>query len=217
MIGKKFNRLTVLESKGSDKNGNKIWLCKCECGNEKIVTSSHIKSGHTKSCGCFGKELGRKQFTTHGMVGTATYRSWAGMKNRCTNRNDPHWERYGGRGITVCDQWINSFETYYADMGDSPFKGAEIDRIDNMAGYSPENCRWVDRATNSRNRRNNIVVEYQGDKMCLAEASRLSGIGYGTLKSRIRRGYGDELFTELLNGKPQGSDKGRGYSYAASA
>lgn len=187
MVGQVFGRLTVLSPHGSDKNGNRLWWCKCDCGNTKIVTNSHIKSGHTKSCGCFSRENGRKQLTTHGMVGTSTYRSWAGMKNRCTNNRDPHWERYGGRGITVCAEWLNSFEQFHADMGDKPDNSFEIDRIDNMKGYSKENCRWVSRKANCRNRRSNLIIEFNGAKRCLMEWSEILGIKYGTLKTRLHK------------------------------
>lgn len=207
MIGQKFNRLTVIQSYVSDKYGNIQWLCKCDCGNEKVVTSSKLKSGHTKSCGCFSRENGRKQFTTHGMVGTVVYKTWENMKKRCTNPNVPNYERYGGRGIKVCDRWLNSFENFYSDMGDLPFEKAQIDRIDNNGDYSPENCRWVSAKENSRNKRNNRKHTFNGETLCLIEWSERTGINYWTLKGRVnKRGYTIERALSEPIGNPNGRE-----------
>lgn len=201
MVGQKFVRLTVVSRSESDKHGNIMWNCVCDCGEVKRVSSSKLKSGHTKSCGCYNRDLRIAALTKHGMVGTPVYRSWAGMKNRCTNANDPHWPRYGGRGISVCERWLESFSNFYEDMGDSPFAGAEIDRIDNNGNYSPDNCRWATRAEQSRNRRSNIVLEYQGLKMCLAEWSRYTGIHYCVIKKRYLRGLTPDRILERYDGR----------------
>lgn len=203
MIGKKFNRLTVIQSYVSDKYGNIQWLCKCECGNEKVVNSSKLKSGHTKSCGCFAKDNGRKQLTTHGMVGTKVYKSWENMKKRCTNPNVPNYDRYGGRGITVCDRWINSFENFYLDMGDLPFANAQIDRIDNGGNYAPENCRWVTPSENGRNKRNNRNYTFNGKTLCVAAWAAETGISRDVIRTRLGRlGWSiDETLTRPVESK----------------
>lgn len=125
----------------------------------------------------------------HGMTKTTIYRLWKTMKYRCYDINSPHYPGYGGRGITVCDRWRYSFINFYADMGDKPFKGAQLDRRDNTKGYSPENCRWVDARTNSRNRNSTINITHNGESQCITEWANRLGIPAPTLYSRVKK-YG---------------------------
>lgn len=150
----KFGKLTVL--KRSETN-NKKWLCKCECGVEKEFYSNNLRSGDSKSCGCEKRRKLTNRNTKHGQAvkGKVSneYYIWETMKQRCYNTKSNDYCRYGKRGITVCDEWLNSFEQFYLDMGPQPFKGASIDRIDNKGNYELSNCRWASYTIQARNTR----------------------------------------------------------------
>lgn len=146
LTGQIFGRLTVI---GRDPNGKRgrFWICRCECGKEALVRVDHLLSGATRSCGCLRQERN----STHGKSKTPEYRAWLNMKKRCYYQKDGMYHRYGGRGIRVCDRWLNSFDAFYEDMGPKPSEHHSIDRIDPKKNYTPENCRWASRTTQSRN------------------------------------------------------------------
>ena len=151
IVGMQFNHLKVLEFYGRNKHKKKLYKCYCtRCGNEKIMIGTEVKNGYSKSCGCLNKVSHSKK---HGMTGTLIYNKWKGMKQRCYNSNYDFYSAYGGRGIKVCDEWKDDFMQFYKDMGDVPFEGAELDRINNDDDYKPSNCRWVSHEENSNNRR----------------------------------------------------------------
>jgi hypothetical protein len=173
--GKVYERLTVLERSDNDKYGQATWLCKCSCGNLTTVTGALLRSGNTKSCGCLnldrvaemGKEWGSKHqhmateaVTTHGHhkngKPTRTYKTWQCMKQRCFNPNAPNYHLYGGRGITVCDRWKDSFENFLQDMGERP-EGTTLDRINPFQSYTPDNCRWATPTQQNNNKRSNYL------------------------------------------------------------
>lgn len=147
LVGNKYGRLTVV-SRAPTENRQARWNCVCDCGNTTRARGNTLKSGITKSCGCATKENQQ----THGMTGTPTYVVWSCMKQRCYDKNAINYERYGERGITVCDRWLHSFENFYADMGERP-KNKSIDRIDNSKGYSPDNCKWSTASEQAHNQR----------------------------------------------------------------
>lgn len=186
MIGQVFHKLTVI-SRAPATAGNRgaRWHCECECGNKTISRSDALKNGRTKSCGCHRAEMGGNRLiemnTSHGMYGTAEHRTWLSMKSRC-NSDDPN---YGGRGISVCDAW-QDFEQFYADMGDRP-EGHSIERLDVNGDYSPENCVWADSKAQANNKRNNLVITYDGQKKTLAEWARQFSIPYWKLNQRLLR------------------------------
>ena len=160
LTGKRFGRLFVDRRNGSAK-GQALWFCKCDCGTELNVAGSHLRRGNTKSCGCWRREAPVINKTTHGhgshkpLRRSRLYLVWNAMKQRCHNPNQHHYHRYGGRGITVCDEWRQSFAAFYRDMGDPPNDGQRwtLDRIDVNKGYEPGNVRWATYSEQQRNKR----------------------------------------------------------------
>lgn len=157
LTGVKFGRLSVLGLTERGKNKAIRWLCLCDCGKEKTVDTGRLKSGQTKSCGCYQKEMASKANKTHGHkvggVVSPEYTTWQNMKCRCYDTKDKYYELYGGRGITVCDRWLESFENFYEDMGDKPSNQHSIDRIEVDGNYEPANCKWATKSIQAINQR----------------------------------------------------------------
>ena len=151
LIGKRFDRLIVVGLGNPTKSGQKTWLCNCLCGKAKEIRHGDLRSGKSLSCGCIRKDMLIYKSKVHGMSKKPIYNTWLSMKARCFNKLSVNYASYGGRGITVCKEWLE-FEKFYADMGDRP-EGLSLDRIDNMGNYEPDNCRWADWITQNNNRR----------------------------------------------------------------
>ena len=186
LFGKQFGNLVVgerVDDYVSPSGGkHKKYKCTCSCGNSKYVLLEHLTSGRTQSCGCLKKSNGHPK---HRQIHTRLYRVWGNMINRCSNPNNPAWERYGGRGITVCDSW-KDFEIFKAWAESNGYSDTlSIDRIDNNKGYNPENCRWVDDVTQNNNRRNNVVITYNNQSHTISEWSKLLNIPYKVLYARL--------------------------------
>lgn len=147
-VGDKFSRLTVV----SDTTEQGKYKCACECGEVRWVYAYALKNGNTKSCGCLKNEVAGNRFRRHGMAGTREYNSWASMIQRCSNENHPDFSEYGGRGITVCQEWRESFEVFYKDMGPRP-EGMTLERIRIDGEYSSSNCIWADETTQNYHQR----------------------------------------------------------------
>ena len=184
LIGKRFERLIVIQRVSDDKHKNKKWLCECDCQTKTIIRGSSLRDGSTKSCGC----LHRETMTKHGHRSknetSKTYDAWHGMIQRCINQNNKNWNNYGGRGIVVCQRWLK-FENFLQDMREAP-SGYQIDRADNDRGYYKENCRWVTAKQNSRNRRNNHMITFGKKTQCLTSWSEETGVNFNTLYSRLK-------------------------------
>lgn len=193
LSGKKFGRLTVIKQAG--KKNNKItWLCKCDCGNEKIVKGIDLKRQHVKSCGCLKKELVPKS-KIHGKRFTRLYAVWNSMKQRCGNPKNKGYKNYGGKGIKVCGKWANSFVEFYNWAIENGYNenlsgnDCTIDRININGDYEPNNCRWVDKKIQANNKSNNHFITYRGETGTVAQWEEKLGIDSRALYQRLKLGW----------------------------
>lgn len=192
--GEVFGRLTVV-SFSHNTSKQQYWHCLCTCGKETAVMRGSLLSKETESCGCLRRDVVSQCQTTHGdtrKVRKAEYVCWARMIQRCENSRTRCFSDYGGRGIKVCLQWRESYETFLKDMGRRPSVKHSIDRIDNDGNYEPSNCKWSTRQEQSCNRRNNKVITYDGRTENISAWASILGISRTSLNSRIRRGWSTE-------------------------
>lgn len=190
LTGQKFNRLTVVERAENTKDGKASWKCICECGNEITVIGKDLRSGNTKSCGCYNRESASIRAKKHGYSKSRIHNIWLLMKQRCFNPQQPQFKDWGGRGITICDEWLGehgaenfikwSKENGYAD-------NLEIDRINNDGNYCPENCRWTTRKEQANNKRCTHFITYNGKTQSIKQWAEEIGVNYDTLISRINK------------------------------
>ena len=185
-IGQRFGRLLVIGYSHVTKERSAAWECKCECGQIIVVRVQHLRSGHTQSCGCYNRERVRKALFKHGNAvrsqpKTPEYNSWYGMKSRCYEKNAKGYKNWGGRGISVCDRWRNSFPNFLADMGRKPSPDLSIDRIDNDGNYEPGNCRWATRSQQQRNKSTPSMTEADCAKAVEFRIQGLSSRKIGTI------------------------------------
>ncbi|MBB6446465.1 hypothetical protein [Bacillus benzoevorans] len=185
--GKHFGRLIVIEYSHFS-GGKAYWKCLCECGNEKLVRGDHLKSLKIISCGCFHKETTSNRFSTHRKSDTRLFSIWSGIKNRCFNPNEPTYKDYGGRGITVCEEWLEFIPFYGWAIHNGYSDNLTIDRIDNNGNYDPSNCKWSTKTEQSRNRRSNVKVTIDGETKTLTEWAEISGLAISTLRNRYIKG-----------------------------
>ncbi len=157
LTGLRFSRLVAISATEEKSGGKTVWRFMCDCGTEVSVRGSHVTGGRTRSCGCLEREEWIKRRTSHGMANTRPYRIWRDMINRCHYEKYPERHLYGGRGISVCDSWRNSFEAFFADMG-MPDDDKSIDRIDVNGNYEPGNCRWATAKEQSANKRVRVAA-----------------------------------------------------------
>lgn len=191
---KRFGKLVVIQRHPENtKAGKARWICQCDCGNDVTVTGGNLQSGFTQSCGCFQlecvKTIAEKYNVTHGLSHTPEYETYKCMLKRCCDEKNRNYADYGGRGITVCDEWKNSFEAFYRDMGPRPSPEHSIDRRDNNKGYSKDNCRWATKEEQANNKRNNLFYEYKGEIKPLGTWCRELGLNRKLVYTRIRE-YG---------------------------
>lgn len=187
LTGREFGRLKIIERSGSDKNGQAMWRCKCDCGNVTIVSGGHLRSGHTRSCGCLENDVRRAVHTTHGKRHTRLYRIWASMKGRCSNPNIKEYKWYGAKGVSVCREWMDfqvfhdwAIENGYAD-------NLTIDRIDGNGDYCPENCRWITNAAQQSNRSNNRHLTYCGETHTVKGWADKLGVEYFRFYKKLKK------------------------------
>jgi len=187
IAGQTFGRLTAIAPVERVERGQRYfikWLCICVCGSDTSVLLSNLRAGSTQSCGCRNIDISTK----HNVSREPEYFAWYDMINRCTNPSINSYKDYGGRGITVCDEWFD-VENFIRDMGSRPSRSHSLDRIDNNSGYYPDNCRWATRKEQARNTRSNVLLTLNGKTLCLSEWSELIGVSRGTLYYRLRSGW----------------------------
>jgi hypothetical protein len=196
VIGTKYNFLTVVSVDGRDVH------CRCDCGVETKLPFVRIKSGNTKSCGCY-KSTNTRRVKHHGK-GTVEYDAYNCMKQRCLSEKHRDFYLYGGRGISICHRWLfgedgkHPFTCFLEDMGPRPGDGYSIGRRENDGNYEPSNCRWETPSEQIRNRSNSITVLFNGERIHIADAARLSGLKVRTIEARRQRGWPEERWLESL-------------------
>lgn len=184
IAGQRFGYLVAAEFAGVDKNGHAIWMCKCDCGNEKLALTHKLKNKQVMSCGCMQHKY------SHGQTNTRLYHIWRTMKARCLDPGSHKYSSYGGRGITICDEWADSFEAFRAwALANGYADDLSIDRENNDGNYCPENCRWATSVTQANNTRRNRRISHNGETHTVAEWSRITGLSKSALCHRLERGW----------------------------
>lgn len=206
--GQVFGRLTVIEYYGSKNGRIAYWRCQCSCGNITITAANDLRKGQTKSCGCLSREESAKRLKVHGLSKHPLHSIWSTMIARCLSVKSTNYEGYGGRGIVICDNWLlpkgQGFLNFYNwAIANGWEKGLTIERIDVNGNYCPENCTWIPRSEQARNRRNNKVVTYKGHTAILKEIVELFGtVSYDTTVHRLSSGWSlDDALSLPLNTK----------------
>lgn len=186
LLGKRFGKLVVIAPAKSE-NGKTRWLCKCDCGNEKIIITQ-VLGKNTNSCGCLQQQNRKEIHITHNMTGTRIYNIYRGIKQRCYNTNNQRYNYYGARGIKMCDEWKNDFMVFYNwSMQNNYNDDLSIDRINVDGDYEPNNCRWVNIKKQANNRSTNRYIAYNNETHTLKEWSEILNISYYVLNNRINR------------------------------
>lgn len=188
LTGRKFGRWLVIGIGHRIKNGEKWligWRCKCECGNEKVVTGGALRSGHSKSCGCFMRNGGSALGYSKPM--TKEYKAWASIQERCYNPKNKRFKDYGGRGVVLCDRW-RDFRNFLIDMGHAP-PGFQLERTDNDGNYEKSNCKWASRVEQGNNKRNNRRIEFDGKTQTASQWAMSLNLKVSTIYSRLDHGW----------------------------
>lgn len=190
IVGQRFERLVVIsETDERTKCGEVKYLCKCDCGNTKVIIGTSLRNGNTRSCGCLISEGTSERAKTHGMSKTRIYKIWAGMHDRCYNPNRKEYESYGGRGIQVCDEWKDNFQAFYDwSMENGYSDDLSIDRENNEGNYEPSNCRWTTRKVQSDNTRQTVHITVNGDTKNIGEWAETIGVARSTISRHYKLG-----------------------------
>lgn len=185
LIGRRFGRLVVLARASNSATGKARFLCRCDCGEETTTFSGNLREGKTISCGCWRGDHAAKKFSTHRMSRTKEHRCWTALKNRCLNPKNKAFPRYGGRGITICPEWIKSFEAFFRDMGPKPGPKHSIERADNDGNYCKGNCSWELSIVQNNNRTTVYRIEFEGVTDSIAGWSRRIGMSGARIRRRL--------------------------------
>jgi hypothetical protein len=201
LIGKKFGMLLVIERLENSKSNKTVYRCLCDCGKTKDVLSINLKEEQTISCGCIRKSKNPNyKKVARSLNYIKEYRAWKGIRARCYNNKNKKYLSYGGRGIIVCDRWIDSYKNFLQDMGICPDESKSIERIDNNGNYEPSNCRWATIDEQANNRRTNVFITYNNETLTLAQWGKKIGVSGSTIAHRLKIGWSIEktLTTEKL-------------------
>lgn len=203
LAGRRFGRLIVLQRSENTPYGQATWLCRCDCGNEKIIVGNSLSRGITQSCGCLHNERSKEIHTKHGMCGTRIHDIWVAMRQRCSNRKQSSNKHYIEGNIQVCEEW-QSFEPFYEWAIANGYRDdLTIDRINNDKGYSPDNCRWATRKAQNNNRRNNHKLTHNGETLTISQWGERTGLDEALIRDRIvKLGWSAE---KALTTKKKGS------------
>lgn len=196
MIGRRYGRLVVLSPQGKDSHNNTMWLCRCDCGKEKVIKRYQLTKGATKSCGCLRNEIRVQTHTKHNLSSHRLYHIWFAMKQRCNDENSRSFSSYGGRGISVCEEWLDFINFYEWALPNGYSENLTIERLDNNKGYCPSNCVWATKKQQARNKRNVPLIEYEGEMKSVAQLCEEYNINPETFRSRLKSGW---TFEESLN------------------
>lgn len=199
--GDRYGRLAIVDEIVRREKG-RFFLCQCDCGSESVVRLGHLRNGHTKSCGCLQSEAIVTTATTHGLYSHPLHSVWAGMKQRCNDKNDQSYERYGGRGIAVCQKWNKSFKAFHSwGIANGYQKGLTIERVDNNGSYEPSNCMWIPQSEQSKNTRRCIHIEVNGVSFqTLTDAANYFNVNINTAYARLKRNLTIEQALGVKNG-----------------
>lgn len=198
VIGNKYGRLLVIEELPELTKYNRRVRCICDCGKELASSLGNLRSGHTVSCGCYRAEATVSRSVSHGMSKSGEYKSYHKMIERCYNKEQHYFHRYGGRGIKVCDRWLESFENFLSDMGNKPTPKHTLEREDNDRDYEPSNCSWQLSKEQQNNKENNVRYEYDGIVLTQAQWCEKLNINRGKLVRRLASGLSFSEIVELL-------------------
>lgn len=211
LTGQRFGRLVVIDEAepkifytSKRKVTRRQWNCLCDCGETCTVSMSNLRTGHTKSCGCLQEELRRehiKKMTVHNDWQSRLFSIWGGIKNRTSNPNVESFQRYGGRGIKICDEWQNSYIAFKEwSLSHGYAENLSIDRIDPNGDYTPDNCRWVTTKEQANNRRSNHYITHNGVTLTLMQWAEVTGIHCATIRGRLNRGWDVEASLSVQPG-----------------
>lgn len=196
--GDRYGLLTIIKEvegtySGKSKSRRRTFLCRCDCGNSKNIALNSLRTGNTKSCGCIKKITSPINATAHGMRCSKIYSVWRGMKQRCYLKSNPSYKDYGGRGIRVCDLWLDDFQAFYDWAMENGYKeGLSIERINVNGDYEPDNCEWIPFSEQSLNKRNTRLITFNNKTLTLREWSEELNLSYGALERRLQVGWSVE-------------------------
>lgn len=190
LSGKRFGKLVAISIDHTGNYKRTYWNCVCDCGGKRIVSGDHLRSGDVTDCGCF--RMHTANWKKHGMCNSRLYTIWSLMKERCFNPKRKEYVNYGGRGISVCEEWLDSSKFIEWALNNGYSENLTIDRIDNNGDYCPDNCRWITKKEQMNNRRNNHYIIYKGCKKTISQMAEENGLSYSQLSKRLKLGWSIE-------------------------